>query len=145
HVVQARATVDTLVISADPHMFGDGRLESANRSFADEYFVAARDGSGLRSGWIAALLNQVPLFNNDFVQYLRKNVSNSLSRRRSPVVAADASDASWQALSGQQRSAIARDTGIGDHHGVGEHKEPFYWYARIFALARARHIRVIGL
>ncbi|MEP7244631.1 MAG: hypothetical protein ABI885_13265 [Gammaproteobacteria bacterium] len=156
-VLQSSSTLDTLVISADPHMFGTARLQSSNRSFADRYFLTARDRSGLQSGWVSALLDQLPLFNDDFVQYLRKAASTGLSRRHGASVtagkgeggqgddsAAGESISGWQALSDADRSEKARGTGAMDQKGVGEHREPFYWYSRIMELARERHVRVIG-
>jgi hypothetical protein len=149
YVVQSNPTVDTLVISADPHMFGNGRQQSANRVFANVYFLKAMDRTGLKDGWIAALLTRIPLFNSDFIQYLRKSFSFKMSHR-GPTSADDAvrasdTDSSWHTLTDEQRAAIARKTGVEDHHGVGEHPMSFYWYSRIFALAREHHLRIIGL
>jgi hypothetical protein len=39
----------------------------------------------------------------------------------------------------------AIETGKGDHEGIGDVERPFMWYARILDLARARHLRVIGV
>lgn len=143
YVLDRKSHIDTLFITADPHMFGKGRLESSNRTFADAYFLLAGDSSGLKRGWASTVMNQVPLFNDDFVQFLRKSLSVSLGKGRKPV--ADSHDVAWGDLSESERVTQAGDTGAGDHAGVGEHREPFDWYARILHLARERNIRVIGI
>jgi hypothetical protein len=145
YVVQRSPHIDTLFITADPHMFGKGRLQSSNRSFADWYFLVARDWSGLQRNWASTLMNQVPLFNDDFVQYLRK-VFASMTSKSHRSVSEDADNvSSWVQLTDAQRAEKARETGIGDHAGVGEFSEPFDWYKKIFALAREHNIRVIGV
>src|SRR4029077_13004996 len=79
HVLQATPTIDTLILTADPHMFGKGRLESSNRSFADRYFIEAWDRSGVQHNLWSALLQQVPLFSEDFLQYFRKDLGALLT------------------------------------------------------------------
>jgi hypothetical protein len=112
-VLESSKKVDTLALSVDPHMFGSGRIESSNRSFSDRYFLVDRDSSGLRQGWLSALLDQVPLFNNDFVQYLRKAIPASLTRRHSAAprgdaaVSAEGEDTTWQSLSDAERARQA--------------------------------------
>jgi hypothetical protein len=144
YVLNAGAAIDTLIISVDPHMFGRGRLESSNRSFADWYFIVAGDGSGLGHGWLSALLDQVPLFNNDFVQYLRKAVAARFSHGAA-ASATDDVEGTWSTLSDVARAAEARSTGKMDHVGVGQYAQPFRWYARILAVARSHNVRVIGV
>jgi hypothetical protein len=150
-VLESSKKVDTLALSVDPHMFGSGRIESSNRSFSDRYFLVDRDSSGLRQGWLSALLDQVPLFNNDLVQYLRKAIPASLTRRHSAAprgdaaVSAEGEDTTWQSLSDAERAEEARKTGAMDHRGVGQEKQPFYWYGRMLDLARQRGITVIGV
>jgi hypothetical protein len=120
-------------------------VQSSNRSFADWYFLVARDRSGLQRNWASTLMNQVPLFNDDFVQYLRK-VFASMTSKSHRSVSEDADNvSSWVQLTDAQRAEKARETGIGDHAGVGEFSEPFDWYKKIFALAREHNIRVIGV
>jgi hypothetical protein len=150
-VLESSNRIDTLALSVDPHMFGSGRIESSNRSFSDRYFLADHDSSGLRQGWLSALLDQVPLFNDDFVQYLRKAIPASFSRRHSAAPRGDAAvspegaETSWQTLSDAERAEEARKTGAMDHRGVGHEKQPFYWYGRILDLARARGLTVVGV
>jgi hypothetical protein len=143
YVLDHAPQVDTIVMSADPHMFGHGRLDSSNRGFADKYFILARDGSGLRNGWLSALLSQVPLFNDDFLQYLRELVSSHLPGAHRGVKGAPGP--LWSGLSETQRYTIASATGAGDHTGIGDLEEPFTWYRRILDLARERNVRVIGV
>jgi hypothetical protein len=136
--------IDTLVLSADPHMFGKGRLASSNRSFADWYFIVDRDRSGVEHNLWSALLQQVPLFSDDFLQYFRKDLAAMLahSPRR---VRADSDDIlAWSRLTDEQRLQAALDTGRADHDGVGQYEAPFTWYRRILELARAHHVTVIG-
>jgi hypothetical protein len=90
-------------------------------------------------------MNQVPLFNDDFVQYLRKALAAMTSKKHRHVSEGDDDVSSWAHLTDDQRAAQARETGIGDHVGVGEYHEPFDWYRRIFDLARQHNIRVIGV
>lgn len=146
HALEISGKIDTIVLSAEPHMFGKGRLESSNRAFADRYFIAARDASGLEEGFAAALLNEVPLFNDDFVQYMRKvavNFRRSHGGRGGQPQGSP--EPAWSALSDAQRIAQARATGRMDHLEIGQHREPFVWYLRILDLAREHHVRVIGI
>jgi hypothetical protein len=136
--------IDTLFLTADPHMFGTGRLQSSNRAFVDRYLLWTRSPYGLPKGWPSAALDAVPLFNDDFVQYLKKRLAGAL--KRDGVRAAEDEDpASWGKLAESERIAIARSTGEMDHVGIGEHLEPFVWLARIAALAEAHHVRVIAI
>lgn len=150
-VLESSKNIDTIALSVDPHMFGSGRIESSNRSFSDRYFLADHDSSGLRQGWLSAVLDQVPLFNNDFVQYLRKAIPASFSRKHSAAprgdaaVSAEGADTTWQSLSDEERAEEARKTGAMDHKGVGQEKQPFYWYGRLLDLARERGLTVIGV
>lgn len=155
YVLDRCSTIDTLIVSADPHMFGRGRLESSNRSFADVYFLSAADGSGLKKGWLSTLLGQVPLFNDDFVQYLRKVSMKRLmtafsAERFGSANAARSGSAgkarqSWDHLSDAERKAEAYATGLMDHKGVCDYTEPFIWYRKLLELARAHNVRVIGV
>src|SRR5882757_7735321 len=144
HVLNSTPGVDTLILTADPHMFGKGRLESSNRSFADRYFIEAWDSSGLQHNLWSAMLQQVPLFNEDFLQYFRKDLGVFLSHTKPHARAGD-DPLAWSRLTDEQRKASAIDTGRGDHEGIGEVQPPFVWYTRILDLARARHVRVIGV
>lgn len=147
YILERSPTVDTLIVSADPHMFGSGRLESSNRSFADQYFLTAVDSTGLKKGWLSALLDQVPLFNDDFVQYLRKAIAKRMTTPSSTVQSgpAEAAPVLWENLSDSERTAKAVETGVMDHKGVGEYEEPFFWYRRLLDLAHAYKVRVVGV
>jgi hypothetical protein len=144
HVLATTPGIDTLILTADPHMFGRGRLESSNRSFADRYYIAAWDRSGLQHNVWSAILQQVPLFNEDFLQYFRKDLGTLLSRSRTHA-RGEGDPLAWSRLTNEQRMASAVDTGRGDHAGIGDVQTPFVWYQRILDLARERHVRVIGV
>ena len=142
--LETAPTIDTLMLTADPHMFARGRVESSNRSFVDWYFIADRDSSGVQRNLWSALLQQVPLFNEDFLQYFRTDLATVL--RHVPRQARAAGDPlDWSRLSEAERMKEAIETGRGDHEGIGEVAAPFMWAGRILDLARAKHIRVIGL
>ena len=143
-VLQSTPAIDTLILTADPHMFGKGRLESSNRSFADRYFLEAWDGSGLQHHLWSALLQQVPLFSDDFLQYFRKDLGVLLARSK-PHARGEGDPLAWSRLTDEERMSSAVATGRGDHEGIGEFQQPFVWYTRIMDLARARHVRVIGV
>ncbi|MEO8467942.1 MAG: hypothetical protein ABI640_21695 [Gammaproteobacteria bacterium] len=149
-VLELSKGIDTIAVSVDPHMFGTGRVESSNRSFSDRYFIADGDSSGLRQGWLPTLLDQVPLFNDDFVQYLRRVLLASFSTHRSAPRGAgeilqEGVATTWQLLSDDERAEQARRTGDMDHRGVGQEQQPLFWYGRILELARERHLSVIGV
>jgi hypothetical protein len=145
--------IDTLIVSAEPHMFGYGRLQSSNRSFADWYFLAEADSSGLKKGWLPSLIDQVPLLNDDFVQYLRNRCAKSLAAFFSTDVLGHAfsnrsgspKQGSWQRLLDQDRKVKARATGLMDHKGVGKLNGPFIWYRKLIKLAKSHNVRVIGV
>lgn len=143
-VLAIAPSIDTLILTADPHMFGTGRLESSNRSFADRYFLQAWDRSGLPHGAWSAILQQVPLFNEDFLQYLRKELSVLLTRSARHA-RAEGDPLAWSRLTDAERMQSAIETGREDHDGIGTVDQPFTWYARILDLARAKHVRVIGV
>jgi hypothetical protein len=154
YILKRHPSIDTLIITAEPHMFGRGRLESSNRSFADLYFLSEADAVGLKKGWLSTLMNQLPLCNDDFVQYLRKVGAEKLKSVLSKVPPRSAladrfrstdSSGSWQRLSEAQRMEKARATGLMDHKGVGEYEEPFVWYRRLLELATSRNVQVIGV
>jgi hypothetical protein len=136
--------IDTLILTADPHMFGKGRLESSNRSFADRYFIEEWDASGLQHNVWSAILQQVPLFDEDFLQYFRKDLGSLLSHTRTHA-RGEGDPLAWSRLTEEQRLASAVETGRGDHAGVGDVQTPFVWYQRILDLAREHHVRVIGV
>ena len=144
HVLNTTPGIDTLILTADPHMFARGRLESSNRSFADRYFIEAWDRSGVQHNLWSAMLQQVPLFSEDFLQYFRKDLGALLTH--SPQHArAEGDPLAWSRLTDEERMQDALQTGQGDHDGIGAVKAPFEWYGRILDLARARHVRVIGV
>jgi hypothetical protein len=144
HVLNTTPTIDTLILTADPHMFARGRLESSNRSFADPYFIEAWDRSGVQHNLWSAMLQQVPLFSEDFLQYFRKDLGVLLTHSAQHA-RAEGDPLAWSRLTEAQRSTAALETGQGDHDGIGAVQAPFVWYARIVDLARARHVRVIGV
>jgi hypothetical protein len=137
-------TIDTLIVTADPHMFAKGRVESSNRSFADRYFIEEDDRSGLPHGVWSAMFAQVPLFSDDFLQYFRKELGAVLSGH-APPARAEGDPLEWSRLTDEQRMKAAVETGIGDHEGIGTVKQPYMWYLRILELAKARHVKVIGV
>ncbi|MFL6604134.1 MAG: hypothetical protein ACJ8R9_22780 [Steroidobacteraceae bacterium] len=144
HVLNTTPGIDTLILTADPHMFARGRLESSNRSFADRYFIEAWDRSGVQHNLWSAILQQVPLFSEDFLQYFRKELGVMLTHSAQHARAAG-DPLAWSRLTDAQRMKEAVLTGQGDHDGLGDVEEPFRWYVRILDLARARHVRVIGV
>jgi hypothetical protein len=135
--------IDTLFLTADVHMFASGRLQSSNGAFADGYLLRTGSPYGFRHGWLAAAFNTVPLFNDDFVQYLKRRVSHSL--KQAPPDESQEDEAGWQRLTQSDRERIARETGDMDHRGIGVHPEPFAWYARIISLARQHGVRVVAV
>ena len=143
-VLNTTPGIDTLILTADPHMFSRGRVESSNRSFADRYFITAWDRSGVQHNLWSAMLQQVPLFSEDFLQYFRKELSVMLTHSAQHARAAG-DPLGWSRLTDAQRMQEAVRTGQGDHDGLGEVEQPFRWYVRILDLARARHVRVIGV
>lgn len=143
YLLSRRAHIKTLFLTADPHMFGEGRLQSSNRAFVDEYLLLTVSPYGFDKGWPSAALGTVPLFNDDFVQYLKKKISVSLKHAPAREVKDDAEG--WLALSEDERQQQARATGIGDHRGIGDHPEPFQWFERIAALAHEHGIRIIAV
>jgi hypothetical protein len=135
--------IDILFLTADVHMFGSGRLQSSNGAFADQYLLWTGSPYGFGHGRLAAVFNLVPLFNDDFVQYLKRDVAQSFKQARAD--SSDEPEGAWQAIPQAERERIARETGEGDHREIGVHPEPFEWYARIVALARKHAIRVIAV
>jgi hypothetical protein len=144
HVLNSTPTIDTLILTADPHMFARGRLESSNRSFADRYFIEAWDRSGVQHNLWSAMLQQVPLFSEDFLQYFRKDLGVLLTHSAQHA-RAEGDPLAWSRLTDEERMKDAVQTGQGDHDGIGAVKAAFVWYARTLELARARHVRVIGV
>jgi hypothetical protein len=136
--------IDTLFLTADAHMFGTGRLQSSNGAFADIYLLRTGSPYGIGHGRLAAAFNLVPLFNDDFVQYLKMDIVKGWKRAPRGDDDED-TDAGWSSRPQEERGRIARETGIGDHQGIGAHPEPFQWYARIVSLARAHGVRVIAV
>jgi hypothetical protein len=143
-VLETSPTIDTLIVTADPHMFASGRLESSNRSFADRYFIAERDSSGLPHGLWSAMFAQVPLFSDDFLQYFRKGLAAMLSGRAAHA-RAEGDPLAWSRLTEEERMREAVETGRGDHEGIGAVGPPYEWYLRILEQARVHHVRVIGV
>lgn len=134
--------ITTVIVSADFHMFGSGRDNSANRSFADYYFLSTGDASGLRSGIVSTVMDQVSLFNDDFVKYLRESISRY---RRGHQPEADGLGTPWYKLPQSERDRIATETGRGDHFGVSAESEGMKWFARIVALAKERRLRLVAI
>src|ERR1700733_7272013 len=135
--------LDTLFLEADAHMFGTGRLQSSNGAFADQYLLRTGSPYGFGHGWLAAAFNLVPLFNDDFVQYLKVRFSQTVKHTRADT--SDEDEAHWQHLPQAEREREAREVGAMDHAGIGLHPEPFEWYARIVSLAHAHGLRVIAV
>jgi hypothetical protein len=144
HVLETTPTIDTLILTADPHMFGKGRLDSSNRSFADRYFIEEWDRSGLQKNLWSAILQQVPLFNEDFLQYFRKDLGAMLAHTKTKARGAG-DPLAWSRLTDEQRLESAVQTGKGDHDGVGDSQVPFGWYQRILDVAREHNVKVIGV
>lgn len=134
--------VKTLLLTADYHMFGAGRVQSSNRSFVERYLLTTGSDIGYEKSWLSSLFNLVPLCNDDFVQYLKKDVREKLRRTRhrapGPVQ-------SWSELPEEVRQKRALETGRGDHAGVGTFKEPIDWFERILKLAQQHGIEVIAV
>ena len=145
YLSQRRPEIDMVILSADLHMFGSGRLESANRVFADRYFLLTGSSVGIEQGPLSALRQQIPLFNDDFVQFLRRTTVARLKARASNVDTGTASSRTWAELSEEERAARALSTGESDHQGIMTHREPIEWYERIVELAQQRGIRVVAV
>ncbi len=136
----------TVVLTIDPNMFGTARLESSNRAFADRYFLLSGSPVGLEQGRLSALRQQIPLFNDDFVQFLRKSIIDRLGNPRGSQSEADGAEpATWQQLAETARAEDAKLTGDMDHRGVGEHDRPFEWLERISTLARERGFQIVAV
>lgn len=139
YVLAGSQRVQTLLLTADYHMFGTGRVQSANRSFVERYLLATQSGAGYEKNWLSSLFNLAPLFNDDFVQYLKKDAREML--RRTPHHGGV--ETAWADLPDATREERALRTGRGDHSGVGAAKQPIYWFEQILQLARQHDIDVI--
>jgi hypothetical protein len=124
-------------------MFGAGRIESSNRTFADRYFLLSRVWFGERTAMLSALRQQIPLLNDDFVQYLRRAIVARLMGEELEKAALKKSAVAWERLPQEQRLALK--TAAEDHRDIGQFHEPFEWYARIVEFARARQMRVVAV
>jgi hypothetical protein len=144
YVLEHDVAIDTVVVSADPHMFGAGRVHSANRSFADRYFIQEADRSGLDKGLLSAAMNTIPLLNDDYVQYLRRSLSGRTGHHAS-VTDSDSHDTHWSEMTDEQRREEAASTGREDHAGVLQYQDPFLWYGRILDLAAHKNLRVVAV
>lgn len=144
YAVEHFPNVDTLLVSGDLHMFGRVRQQSANRSFANRYFLLANDTSGLKRSWLATLVDQVPVFNDDFLQYLRKAAANKFGGKAGAQTSED-TEIPWWNLSDAERATRAQALGESDHEGVGQYKVSFYWYERIFQLAQEHGVKVVAI
>lgn len=140
YVLAGSQNLRTLLLTADYHMFGTGRVQSANRSFVERYLLATRSGTGYEKNWLSSLFNLVPLFNDDFVQYLKKDARERLRRTRHH---GDGAATAWADLPDATREERALRTGRGDHAGVGVVQQPIDWFERILDLARQHRIEVI--
>lgn len=134
--------IRTIVLTADYHMFGAGRAQSANRSFVDRYLLAAGASEGYEKGRLSAAFNLVPLFNDDYVQYLKKALRAKFQRAAEADMAVAAR---WEDVAAQVRRERATKTGQGDHLGVGAAAEPLLWYQRIIELARDHDVDVVAV
>ncbi len=142
-VLSANDSVKTVMLSADVHMFGEARQTSSNRAFVNIYLLETASPYGLEHGRLSALLNAVPLLNDDFVQYMKKSVSRhhqKSSTNQDPV-----NTATWGERSEQYRSTLAEATGQYDHHGAGHQPQALSWYAHIVDLVHAHGVKVITL
>ena len=143
YVLGRSTNIRTVFLSVDFHMFGTDRMRSANGAFADQYLVLSNSPYGLDRGRLGGILDSVPLFNDDFVQYTRARIHDALTRK--PTAADGPTERPWFELAETEREARALRTGEGDHRQVGQLDEPFAWIARIMALARAHDVVVIGV
>jgi hypothetical protein len=134
--------IRTIFLTADYHMFGSGRVESSNRSFVDQLLLASGSPVGYEKGWLSSVFNVVPLFNDDFVQYLKKDLRVKLQRA---LPGAARAPTPWQDVSAATRQERAVATGKGDHVGVGDEPAPLLWYRRIISLAREYGVQVIAI
>jgi hypothetical protein len=134
--------IRTIFLTADYHMFGSGRVESSNRSFVDQLLLASGSEVGYEKGWLSAVFNVVPLFNDDFVQYLKKDLRVKL-QRASPGAAV--APTVWQDAPAETRQLRASDTGKGDHRGVGDEPAPLLWYRLIIEMAQEHGVQVIPI
>ena len=137
--------IDTLILTVDAHMFGRGRVQSSNRGFADRYFLLAGSTVGLDQGSSTAIRQQIPLFNDDFLQYLRKAIMDRLGRMKPVKGTGMATEKSWADRTETERFKLAKSTGDMDHRGIAEHREPIEWFERIVKLARQRGIRIVAV
>jgi hypothetical protein len=142
YVLARPQKVRTLLLTADYHMFGSGRVQSSNRSFVERYLLATQSGLGYEKSWLSSLFNLVPLFNDDFVQYLKKDLREKFRRARRP--SHDAAT-TWADLPEAMREKRSLETGRGDHAGVGVVKEPVHWFGQILRLAQRHDIEVIPI
>lgn len=130
-----------VLLSVDYHMFGAGRVQSSNRSFVDRYLLATGSALGHEKGRLSSLFNLVPLFNDDFVQYLKKD----LRLRLQGAAPRSAEKHAWQELPEQVRQSRAVSTGRMDHQGVGTVREPMFWYERIVELAKSHDVEIVAI
>jgi len=135
--------VNTVYLSLDYHMFGAGRLRSANGAFADWYLLRSFSAHGFEKGWLSALMNIVPLFNDDYAQYMRTKFGAVL--KRSAGIRMPPPKPVWFLLSEEERISRAHRTGLSDHVQLDEFDEPYLWIERIVALTRAHNVRLIGV
>ncbi|WP_045225639.1 hypothetical protein [Methyloterricola oryzae] len=139
-VLEANDGVRTVMLSADVHMFAEARQTSSNRAFVDWYLLITSSPYGLEHGRLSAMLNAVPLFNDDYVQFLKKSIS---TRSNSTSNAEIDKSPSWSELSEHDRTEIAHRSGEYDHRGASSETQALAWYGHIADLAHKRGVRII--
>lgn len=139
-----------LLVTTDAHMFGDRRRISTNQTFIYPYAIRAGVAYVYDTGYLAMRLEPfVPLFNDSYLEFEKKRLSDFLSgeiAKRELNAQLRADESMWaNEISSEVRQRMARATGRSDHRGVLEDPEQIEVYRKLFEVAHSAGVTVVGI
>lgn len=141
--------IDTIFLTADAQMFSTRRVRSTNAVFLNKYTLLLNSLDVYQQNFASVLADLVPFFNDSYIEYLNKDLQNSISgqKKKADFEQCLREDESlWSTrITAKERLERAIATGKGDHKGVMDDQTLPDYFRQIIYLCQARGIRIIGV
>lgn len=149
YILEHSTRIDTVFLTADAQMFSKRRSQSTNAVFLHKYSLLLNSLDVYHQAPLSILAEMVPLFNDNYIEYLNQDLQNIISGKKKEVGLEQhlrEDESLWSTrFTAQKRLERAIATGKADHRGVMEDPVLPQYYRKIIDLCVARHIRIIGV
>lgn len=138
-VVNANPELEYVFLSTEPQMFNAGK--SPNGTFLNKYILDLKEARMLYDkNKLDVISDQAPLFNNDYLNFFRNRLYNTLKGSTM-----GSKEQSWEDLTLTQKNEMAEKLGKSDHSSIMGQPLDTMYFKKMMELYKKHKIKVVSI